>query len=119
MGANSFKDLVVWQKAADLTTEIYSNFIDSKDFSFRDQIQRASVSIMNNIAEGYARRSDKSFRNFLCIAKGSCAEVESMVIISKRLGYIDSEVEAALLSQTEEVGKMLSAFISKLSAKDY
>lgn len=56
---NGFKDLLVWQKAKNLTIEIYKDYKDQRDFSFRDQIQRASVSIMNNIAEGFDRYSDK------------------------------------------------------------
>lgn len=118
-GAVSFKDLVVWQKSSDLTVDIYRAFQNNKDFGFRDQIQRASISIMNNIAEGYARRSDKSFRQFLLIAKGSAAEVESMVIISKRLGYLDIEAGDRLISKTQEVERLLSGFIKKLTAKDF
>jgi four helix bundle protein len=119
MSTLSFKDLVVWQKASDLTLEIYKTFRSSKDFGFRDQIQRASISIMNNIAEGYARRSDKSFRQFLLIAKGSTAEVESMLIIAGRLSYLDQNRQIELLESTEEVGRLLSGFVKKLSARDY
>jgi four helix bundle protein len=119
MGTQSFKDLIVWQKASDFAVDIYRHFREQKDFGFRDQIQRASVSIMNNIAEGYARRSDKSFRQFLLIAKGSTAEVESMLILAGKLEYIDPETQRQLLIASEEIGKMLSSFITKLSAKDY
>lgn len=119
MGANSFKDLIVWQKSAELTVSIYDEFKNLKDFGFKDQIQRASVSIMNNIAEGYAKRSDKSFKNFLSIAKGSCAEVESMIYLAQKLNYIDNNQEDKLHQQTTEVGRLLSGFIKKLSAKDY
>ena len=112
----SFKDLTVWQKANDLTYEVYKTFNNTKDYSFKDQIQRASISIMNNIAEGYAKRSDKALRNYLLIAKGSCAEVESMLIIAKRLGYIDESIQKQLILQTEEVSKLLSGFVKKLSA---
>jgi len=118
-GAVSFKDLVVWQKSSDLTVDIYKAFQNNKDFGFRDQIQRASISIMNNIAEGYARRSDKSFRQFLLIAKGSAAEVESMVIVARRLGYLDVEDGDELMLKTQEVARLLSGFIKKLSAKDF
>lgn len=118
MNTQSFKDIVVWQKSADLTTEIYKTFKNNKDFGFKDQIQRASISIMNNIAEGYGSRSDKAFRNFLVIAKGSTAEVESMLIISSRLGYIDSKTHQKLLSDIDEISRMPSGFIKKLSSKD-
>lgn len=112
----SFKDLIVWQQSKDFTFQIYVHFRDIRDFGFRDQIQRASVSIMNNIAEGYARRSDKSFRQFLLIAKGSTAEVESMLILAGELKYIDHDKQEQLINQAESIGKLLSAFIKKLSA---
>lgn len=119
MATQSFKDLIVWQKSSDLSLEVYKTFKSSKDFGFRDQIQRASISIMNNIAEGYARRSDKAFRNFLLIAKGSTAEVESMLIIAQRLDYIDERQQQKLLGMAEETGRLLTGFIKKLPAKDY
>ncbi len=114
MATQSFKDLIVWQRASEVSIEIYTTFKHLKDFSFRDQIQRAALSIPNNIAEGHARRSDKAFRNFLFIAKGSAAEVESMLIIAARLGYIESEQEALVIKKVDEVSKLLSGFIKKL-----
>lgn len=119
MKIQSFKDLIVWQKSANLAVGIYREFNNCKDYSFRDQIQRATISISNNIAEGYAKRSDKAFRNFLMIAKGSCAEVESMLLIACKLGYLSEEKQKTLLEQTEEVGRLISGFVRKLPAKDY
>jgi four helix bundle protein len=119
MTTQSFKDLIVWNKAFSLTAEIYKVFLTNKDFGFRDQIQRASISIMNNIAEGCARKSDKSFRNYLLIAKGSDGEVESMLMIALELGYVNNEQQRKLLDMTQEVGRLLSGFIKKLSAIDY
>lgn len=72
------------------------------------------MSIPNNIAEGYARRSDKALRNFLQIAKGSAAEVESMLLISFKLGYLNSEDQIRLTGKVEEIGKQLSGFIKAL-----
>lgn len=94
------------------------NFRDCRDYGFKDQIQRASVSIMNNIAEGYAKRSDKSFRHFLLIAKGSAAEVESMLLIADSLGYITPEKQEELLFKVDEVSKLITGFVRKLSAPD-
>jgi len=74
----SFEDLRIWQEARVLVREVYTDFKDSRDFGFRDQIQRAAVSIMNNTAEGFERRSDADFARFLDIAKGSSGEVRSM-----------------------------------------
>lgn len=88
MALQTFKDLIVWQKSQDLTIEIYQAFKSTRDFSFRDQVQRAALSIPNNIAEGYARRSDKAFANFLSIARGLVAELESMLITGRGLGTL-------------------------------
>ncbi|MBI2589013.1 four helix bundle protein [Candidatus Saccharibacteria bacterium] len=112
MSVYSFRDLVVWQKASDFSIEIYKTFSKSKDFSFRDQIQRAALSIPNNIAEGYARRSDKAFRNFLFIAKGSAAEVESMLVIATKLSYISSEEEIQLIKFTKFTNCSITLSIS-------
>ncbi len=114
MAISSFQDILAWQKARDLTINIYASLKDCKDYGYRDQIQRATVSIMNNIAEGYAKRSDKSFKNFLFIAKGSSAEVESMLLIAQRLGYLSIEKQSELLNQVDEVSRLLAGFIRKI-----
>jgi len=75
MKIEKFEDMLSWQKARALTIEVYKTFKESKDFGFIGQIERASVSVMNNIAEGFERRSNKEFRQFLYIAKGSSGEV--------------------------------------------
>ena len=72
-----FEDLKIWQKSKDLAKSIYMQFSGIKDFGFKDQIQRAAVSVMNNIAEGAERNSSLEFQHFLFIAKGSCGEVLS------------------------------------------
>ncbi len=87
-----FEDIKAWQKAEELTLAIYATLEENRDFGFRDQIQRASISIMNNIAEGFERKSKPSFINFLNIANGSAAEVRSMIHVALRRGYI-SEVD--------------------------
>lgn len=114
MKINGFEDIIVWQKSRDLSLTIYKLYTFCKDYSFRDQIQRAAVSIMNNIAEGYERNGNKEFRNFLFISKGSCAEVRSMLLLSLELGYISREDFEQNYSLTVEISKMLSAFIKKL-----
>lgn len=88
MGIERFEDIIAWQKAKDLTIQIYALFGDSKDFGFRDQIQSASVSIMNNIAEGFERKSNNEFKYFLYVAKGSCGEVRSMLALAFELKKI-------------------------------
>jgi four helix bundle protein len=118
MATQSFRDLVVWQRSSDLSLGVYKAFADNKDYGFRDQIQRASISVMNNIAEGYGRRSDKSFKHFLCIAKGSATELESMLFIAEKLNYISGESYKELTILVDETSRMLNSFIKKLSAED-
>jgi four helix bundle protein len=118
MATQSFKDLIAWQKSKLLYLDIHSTFKEVKDYYFRDQLLRAALSVPNNIAEGYARRSDKAFKNFLYIAKGSIAEVESMLIMGLDLGYLNEKKQKQLLTSAEEVSKLLAGFIKKLSAMD-
>lgn len=113
----SFRDLVAWQKTRKLAVLIYGDFKNCKDFSFRDQIQRATVSSMNNIAEGFAKRSDKSFRNYLLITKGSLSEVQSMLILAHDLGYISKETRDERFTLAEEAAKVTSGLIKSLMAQ--
>lgn len=103
-----------WKKAKELTILVYKLFLDSHDFGFIDQIQRASISIMNNIAEGFERKSNKEFKHFLFIAKGSCAEVRSMLYIAKELKNISDEEFRKLHGLSEEISKLLSGLIKTL-----
>ena len=88
--ANRFEDILVWQEARTLCNEVYRAFSLCRDFAFRDQIQRAVVSVMNNIAEGTERASDKELRQFLYIAKGSCGEVRSMTYLALDQDYVSA-----------------------------
>lgn len=83
-----FEDLKVWQESRILIGFVYDLLKANKDFGFKDQIQRASISIMNNIAEGFERKSDAEFKRFLDIAKASCGEVRSMLYLAEDLKYI-------------------------------
>jgi len=114
MAVRQFEDILAWQKSKELTTEVYGNFKNNRDYSFRDQIQRASVSIMNNIAEGFERRSNKELRQFLYISKGSCGEVRSMLRLANELNYLTNEAAENLTIKSIEVSKMLSGFIKQL-----
>jgi four helix bundle protein len=109
-----FEEIIAWKKSKELSLAIYSEFKLCKDFSFRDQIQRASVSIMNNIAEGFERQTDKEFKNFLYIAKGSAGEVRSMLVLASDLGYIHKDMALRLSDQATEISKLLSGFIKTL-----
>lgn len=106
-----FEDIITWQKAKELCVYNYDVLKKNQDYGFKDQLQRASVSIMNNIAEGYDRFGNKEFRHFLFIAKGSCAEVRSMLILAKELKYFTEAEYVKASSLAEEISKMLSSFI--------
>lgn len=110
----SFEDIIAWQKAKVLTLLIYKKFGSCRDFGFRDQIYRASVSIMNNIAEGFERNGNKEFRNFLYIAKGSSGEVRSMLTLALDLRYINLDEFNEMHNLSIEISKLLSGFIKKL-----
>ncbi|MFH1562073.1 MAG: four helix bundle protein [Nitrospirota bacterium] len=114
MKIERFEDIIVWQKSKSFAVDIYSLFSTSKDFGFRDQICRATVSIMNNIAEGFERKTNNEFKQFLYIAKGSCGEVRSMLYLAKELNRISETDYKKIFQQTEEISKMLSGFIKTL-----
>ncbi len=111
MGIKRFEDIIAWQKAHELAKSVYVQFANSRDFGFRDQLQRAAVSIMNNIAEGFERDGDREMRRFLFIAKGSAGEVRSMMYLAESLGYMDSPACRACSAQAEEISRMLAGFI--------
>ncbi len=109
-----FEELPVWQYAKKLTIEIYRTFKQHRDWAYRDQIQRASVSIMNNIAEGFERGSTKELRQFLYIAKGSCGEVRSMLAIAVDVSDVPIQQSQKLSELSQDISKMLAGFIRSL-----
>lgn len=111
MSANKFEDIQIWQKSKLLCQDIYKDFNTCKDYGFKDQIQRAAISIMNNIAEGFERSSSKDFARFLWMAKGSCGEVRSMLWMADELGYITSEKRSLFIDTAEQLSKMIYNFI--------
>lgn len=114
MRIERFEDIIAWQKAKDLTVLIYTVYAESKDFGFKDQIQRASVSVMNNVAEGFERKSNNEFKHFLFIAKGLCGEVRSMLYLAKELNKISETDFNKLFSLAKEISKILSGLIKTL-----
>jgi four helix bundle protein len=107
----NFEDAQVWQDGQELAKIVYQIFRTSKDYGFKDQIQRAAVSISNNIAEGFERQTNKELLQFLYISKGSCGETRSMINLAKKLGYINQEQFGEIYSLALKVSKMLGAFI--------
>ena len=114
MKIERFEDILTWQKAKLLSLNVYKFFNLNKDYAFRDQIQRASVSIMNNIAEGFERKGNKELSHFLFIAKGSCGEVRSMLYLALELKYISEKDFQKMYTDSVEISKMLSSFIKTL-----
>ena len=106
-----FEDLKVWQEGLELSIEIYKIFKENKDFSFRDQVQRSSVSIPSNIAEGYERQTNKEFIQFLYIAKGSCGELRTQLYIAKKLQMINKTTSEILIEKTKKISAMLYKLI--------
>ncbi|MBU3661353.1 MAG: four helix bundle protein [Flavobacteriales bacterium] len=113
----SFEELEVWKLAMDLCTEVYliTNLeAFSKDFGLKDQIRRSSVSVPSNIAEGYERDSKNQFLYFLTIAKGSCGELKTQLMIARNLNYIDEKTYLQLANKSTLTGKQLGGFIKYL-----
>ncbi len=110
----TFEEIKVWQRARELSVEVYKTFSTIKDYGFRDQIQRAAVSVMNNIAEGFERKGNKELSRFLYISKGSCGEVRSMLQLALDLRYISKEDFSKLQLISTEISKMLAGFIRAL-----
>ena len=112
-----FKELLVWQKSINFVTEIYKeteSFPKSEMYGLVSQIRRATVSIASNIAEGNSRRSVPDYVQFLRISRGSCAEVETQLIISKNLGFLNEEKSLKLNQDIIEISKMLNGLINSL-----
>ena len=122
MKINKFEDLVVWQLARTLVKDIYSSLKTCRDFGFNDQLQRAAVSIMNNIAEGFERsnysKDNKQFLNFLNIAYGSCGEVRSMFYAAEDLGYIDEGNAKLFRNRCTDLSFKLNSLITTLRQHD-
>lgn len=114
MVIDGFENIIAWQKSKVLCVEVYRLFSNHRDFGFRDQIQRASVSVMNNIAEGFERKTHKEFLFFLNVAKGSCGEVRSMLILAKELNKINDQEFKVLFDLSEEISRMIYGLIKTL-----
>jgi four helix bundle protein len=113
----TFKEIEAWQKARELTRDIYAISNDgvfAKDFGLRDQIRRASVSIMANIAEGHERGGTAEFVQFLSMAKGSAGEVDSHLCVAFDLGYLDKSTFDRLSSATAEAARLIGALMQYL-----
>jgi four helix bundle protein len=110
----SFEDLEVWKKACDLAVRVYEVLKDCRDYGLKDQMCRAAVSIPSNVAEGVERDSAKETTHFLHIAKGSCAELRTQIIIGGRISVLDGRVSEQLVEETKVISRMLHGLITSL-----
>lgn len=118
MKAHNFKELNVWQKGIELVVSIYkltSNFPKEEKFGLTSQIQRCAVSIPSNIAEGYGRTSEKELQHFLSISLGSSYELETQLIVSNRLGYINNDELRGIITELTIIQKMLYKFYDSIN----
>jgi len=107
MAYRSFEDLEVWQRACRLVVEIFTSLKRCKEFTFKDQICRAALSVPSNIAEGSERGSAKDFAHFLNIAKGSCGELRTQLYIARKLDLLPPVAFTRLKTESKEIGSML------------
>jgi four helix bundle protein len=117
-----FEDIEAWQKARELTKAIYVMSSDgqfARDFGLRDQIRRASVSIMSNIAEGFGRGGNKEFIQFLSTAKGSASEVQAQLYIALDANHINEEQFKNLYALAQSIGNMIGGLIRYLAKSDF
>lgn len=122
MPVKYFEDLEVWKSARELTGSIYKITGDggfSKDFGLRDQIRRASVSIMSNIAEGFERGGNQELIQFLSIAKGSCGETRCQLYVALDRNYIEKEEGIKLIDEFKKLSIMINNFMEYLKGSNY
>ena len=116
-----FEDIDAWKKARELTKIIYEVTAQGKlaaDFSLRDQLRRAAVSIMANIAEGFEREGNKEFRQFLATAKGSAGEVKALLYVALDAGLISTEQFQRIRALADEASRLLAGFLRYLKTSD-
>lgn len=120
MGKRSYKDLVVWRRAMDLVPELYcttNGFPADERYGLTDQIRRAAVSIPTNIAEGQAPQHGKEFVQFLSIARGCLAKLNTLLILAESLGYLTSRKLSAWEERLAQIGRPLSGLITRLRSR--
>jgi four helix bundle protein len=120
MRVTRFEDLAVWKKSKDLSLRIYrvsSKGELARDWGLKDQIRRATVSVMSNIAEGFERYSANEFRHFVSIARGSAAEVRTQLYLARDLNYIPQPEAAEMLELCLEISRMLAALHTRTASR--
>lgn len=112
-----FEDLDIWKEGIDYSVEIYQLFKDSKDYGLKDQVQRSSVSIASNIAEGYERQTDKELIQFLYIAKGSCGEVRTQLTIAQKINAVELNKAQELVERSKILSSKILNFIRYIKSR--
>jgi four helix bundle protein len=110
----NFEDLEIWKMSRELINEIYNDVKVSKDYCFRDQIIRAGISVMNNIAEGFCRNSDSEFKNFLNIAKGSAGEIKSMYYLAEDQNIVSTGISIERRNKIQRIINAIGSFMTYL-----
>jgi len=121
MKIKKFEELESWKKARKLTNTVYEATASgsfTRDFALKDQIRRASISILSNIAEGFERGGDKEFLQFLAIAKGSCGEVRAQLYIAGDQGYLPQALFTRLIDNANEIGRLISGMMKYLNKSE-
>lgn len=114
---SSHKDLLIWQRSMDLVETVYrltAKFPPNEQWGLTSQMRRAAVSVPSNIAEGYGRQATGEYRHHLSMGRGSLLELETQVLLCRRLRYLEAADADAILTEIEEISKMLASLISKL-----
>jgi len=113
-----FEDLDIWKESMALCKETYAVLKDCKDYSLKDQMQRAAVSVPSNIAEGYERKNSKETIQFLYIAKSSCGELRTQLYLATDLGYIEQQNSRTLIDQAVKVSVKIYRYIQSIQQND-
>jgi len=106
-----FEDLKIWQRSMDFVGAMYDHFRDLNDFGFRNQIQRAAVSVPANISEGFERHSNKEYIRFLYIARGSSGECRTLLYLAKRLNYMNENIADKYIEESRQISSMIYGLI--------
>jgi four helix bundle protein len=110
----NFENLGVWKRSCQLSADVYTALKELRDFGFKDQITRSSLSVPSNIAEGMVRPSTKEKARFLHIANGSCVEMRTQIYIGMKIDYIPKQLGTKWVDETKEISAMLHSLIRKI-----
>ena len=113
----NFEKLGVWQRSCQLSADVYSSLRGLKDFGFKDQLTRASLSVPSNVAEGMVKPGHKEKIRYLHIANGSCAEMRTQIYVGMKISYIDKSQGLQWINETKEISAMLNGLIKTLQSE--